>query len=114
MNDGDEVAAGTDPKTPDVFDSDGDGVNDDDDAFPYSDLGATVAIGACDAGAANALFDDGATMNDLLAAAAAGVRNHGAYVSAVSGLSKPVEEERSDQRQGEGEDHVLRRTVRRG
>mgnify|MGYP003572392988 CR=1 FL=1 len=109
VSDGDEVAAGTDPTTPDVLDSDGDGVSDDEDAFPNdpnewtdsdgdgvgdngdafpnSDLSATAAIGACGSGATNALFENGATMNDLLGAAAEGARNHGAYVSAVSQLS---------------------------
>ena len=68
-------------------DSDGDGVGDNGDAFPDSDLSATVAIGACDSGAPNEFFEEGATMNDLLGAAADGVKNHGAYVRAVSQLS---------------------------
>lgn len=87
VNDGDEVAAGTDPTTPNVIDSDGDGVADDQDAFPNSNLGATVAIGACDTAVGNHLFSSGATMNDLLGAAANGVKNHGAYVSAVTKLA---------------------------
>lgn len=87
VNDGDEVAAGTDPTTPNVIDSDGDGVPDDQDAFPNSNLGATVAIGACDTAVGNHLFSSGATMNDLLGAAANGVKNHGAYVSAVTKLA---------------------------
>jgi hypothetical protein len=87
VNDGDEVAAGTDPTTPNVIDSDGDGVADNQDAFPNSNLGATVAIGACDTAVGNHLFSSGATMNDLLGAAANGVKNHGAYVSAVTKLA---------------------------
>lgn len=87
VNDGDEVAAGTDPTIPNVIDSDGDGVADDQDAFPNSNLAATVAIGACNTGVGNYLFSSGATMNDLLGAAANGVKNHGTYVSAVTKLA---------------------------
>jgi hypothetical protein len=36
---------------------------------------------------ANRLLSNGATFNDLLAAAATGARNHGAYVSAVTQLA---------------------------
>ena len=87
VNDGDEVAAGTDPTTPNVFDTDGDGVADDQDAFPNSNLSATVAIGACNTGVGNHVFSNGATMNDLIGAAANGAKNHGAYVSAVTKLA---------------------------
>ncbi len=87
VNDGDEVAAGTDPLTPDVSDADGDGIVDDEDAFPNSNLGATVVIGTCDAGVGNHLFANGSTMNDLLGAAAGSAQNHGAYVSAVTKLA---------------------------
>ena len=41
VNDGDEVAAGTDPTAPDVSDVDGDGVPDDEDAFPNDPNEAT-------------------------------------------------------------------------
>lgn len=89
VNDGDEVAAGTDPTVPDgvATDTDGDGVADDEDAFPNSNLGATVTIGACNSGVGNHLFSNGATMNDLIGAAAISVKNHGAYVSAVTKLA---------------------------
>ena len=89
-SDGDGVGDNSDafPNDPnESVDSDGDGVGDNGDAFPDSDLSATVAIGACDSGAPNEFFEEGATMNDLLGAAADGVKNHGAYVRAVSQLS---------------------------
>ena len=87
VNDGDEVAAGTDPTTSDVTDTDGDGIADDEDAFPNSNLSATVAIGACNTGVGNHVFSTGATMNDLIGAAANGAKNHGAYVSTVTKLA---------------------------
>jgi hypothetical protein len=70
-------------------DSDGDGVPDDEDAFPNSDLRPTVIIGACDSGVVNQLLSDpaGATMNDLIGAAQESARNHGHFVNAVTRLA---------------------------
>lgn len=70
-----------------VVDSDGDGVNDNVDAYPNSNLGGTVAVGTCNSGVANQLLPNGATFNDLMATAVSGAANHGARVSAVSNLS---------------------------
>ena len=70
-----------------AIDTDGDGVSDIDDAFPDSNLAAVVAVGACQSGVANQLLDNGATMNDLIAAAIAGAANHGAAVNAVAALT---------------------------
>ena len=89
-SDGDGVGDNGDafPNNPnESVDSDGDGVGDNGDAFPNSNLGAQVMVGGCATGVANGRFSNGATMNDLLGAAAAGAANHGAYVSAVSQLS---------------------------
>ena len=69
------------------IDTDGDGVPDLSDAFPNSNLAATVAVGACESGVANQLFGSGASMNDLIAAAIAGAPNHGAAVNAVAALT---------------------------
>ena len=69
------------------IDTDGDGVPDLSDAFPNSNLAATVAVGACESGVANQLFGSGASMNDLIAAAIAGAPNHGAVVNAVAALT---------------------------
>lgn len=88
VNDGDEVDAGTDPTVPDADpDADGDGVPDSEDAFPNSDRGPSVTVGACATDAANRLFSDGATMNDLIGAAAIGAANQGAFVSAVTQMA---------------------------
>lgn len=91
VNDGDEVANGTDPTVPDAAvdpDTDGDGVPDSEDAFPDSNLAATVSVGACSTGVTNQVLSSGATFNDLIGQAyAAAAGNHGAWVSAVSALS---------------------------
>lgn len=75
------IPAGTPPA-----DDDGDGVPNDIDAFPNSDLSDTVVVDGCDSGVANALFANGATMNDLIAEVVAG-GNHGQIVSAVSAFT---------------------------
>ncbi len=79
--DGDGVGDACDP------DIDGDGVENGADAFPFSNLDATVAIAGCDSGVANQLLSNGATFNDLIGAAAASARNHGQFMSAVSSLT---------------------------
>ena len=48
-------------------DSDGDGVPDDEDDCPDSDLGTTIVIDGCDTGVENQLLEDGCTMADLIA-----------------------------------------------
>lgn len=68
-------------------DDDGDGVDDEDDAFPLSDRSPTVAAGGCETGVANQQLEDGATMNDVLAALAAAATDHGDYVSSVADAS---------------------------
>ncbi len=84
LSDSAEAVAGTDPLDPD---SDDDGVNDGTDAFPLSNLSATVVIQGCNTGVANKLLPNGATFNDLIGAARASSANHGAFVSAVTGLA---------------------------
>ena len=48
------------------LDSDGDGVNDADDACPDSDLGPTIIINGVDSGVENDLQEDGCTIADLI------------------------------------------------
>lgn len=67
-------------------DSDGDGVGDNHDAVPHSNTDALVVVGTCTVQTVNQRLPGGATFNDLLAAAAAGARNHGAAVSAITHL----------------------------
>lgn len=71
-------------------DEDGDGVIDDDDQCPASDLSATVVIDGCDSGVPNLLFPDGCTISDLIAQCAAGAKNHGKFVSCVSHLGNDL------------------------
>lgn len=68
-------------------DADLDGLADNLDSCPSSNLAATIVIGGNDSGVPNGLFDTGCTMSDLIAQAAASARNHGQFVSAVSALT---------------------------
>jgi len=68
-------------------DSDGDGIPDDEDACPDSDLAETIVIDGCDSGVENMLFGDGCTMADLIAECADGASNHGDFVSCVAHLT---------------------------
>jgi hypothetical protein len=90
-SDGDGVPDDQDafPSDPSEWeDSDGDGVGDNADAYDNSDLGATVVIQSCNSGVGNHLFGNGATFNDLIGTAyAAANGNHGAFVSAVTKLA---------------------------
>ena len=86
----DDGATGTMGATVEVLplDTDGDGVDDVDDAFPRSDLSPTVLVGGFDTGVPNQLLDDGSTFNDLLAAAAARAwDNRGQYVGYITSLA---------------------------
>ncbi len=65
-------------------DFDGDGVPDDADCNPKSDLSPTVVIDGRDTGVTNTLFDNGCTISDQIAAIAASSRNHGQFVSRVA------------------------------
>ena len=71
-------------------DSDGDGIIDDLDACPHSDLAATVVIGGCDSGVPNTLFANGCTIADLIAHCAANASNHGQFVSCVAELTNTL------------------------
>jgi hypothetical protein len=88
--DGDGVANDNDafPLDPaESADSDGDGVGDNADAFDLSDTGATIMVGTCNTRAPNRHVGGGTWLNDLIAAAKASAANHGAFVSAVSSLA---------------------------
>jgi hypothetical protein len=68
-------------------DSDNDGVPDDSDNCPESDLRETVVIDGCDTGVENILLGDGCTMSDLIDELADNAENHGQFVSSVSHLT---------------------------
>jgi hypothetical protein len=48
-------------------DADGDGVPDDEDRCPDSDLELTVVVGNCNSGVEDKVLGDGCTMNELIA-----------------------------------------------
>lgn len=65
-------------------DADGDGVVDDEDCNPNSDLSPTVVIGGNDSRVPNTLFENGCTISDIIAQIAASSTNHGEFVSRVT------------------------------
>ncbi|MEE9186918.1 MAG: hypothetical protein V3U10_02675 [Bacteroidota bacterium] len=68
-------------------DLDGDGVPDDEDNCPDSDLGAVVVIDECETGVENQFLEDGCTMADTVMQCSEGVGNHGAFVRCVAHLT---------------------------
>lgn len=68
-------------------DADGDGVVDDEDCNPNSNLAATIVIGGNDSGVPNTVFENGCSMSDLIAQIAGASTNHGNFVSGVAQLS---------------------------
>lgn len=68
-----------------AFDSDSDGVPDDEDSCPNSDISDTVVVDGCDSGVAN-LNLGGCTISDQIAEIAADARNHGQFVRGVAKL----------------------------
>lgn len=71
-------------------DDDGDGVPNDEDDCPNSDLSATVVIDGCNSEVTNTLFPSGCTISDLIAACAEGASNHGQFVSCVSHVTNDL------------------------
>ncbi len=67
-----------------VADGDGDGIPDDTDVCPSSNLTPTVVIGGCDSGVANQLQSSGCSFSDRIGEIAAGANNHGQFVSRVA------------------------------
>ena len=68
-------------------DKDGDGVPDNEDKCPHSDLSETVIIDGCPSGVENILVDNGCSISDLIDQCADGAENHGEFVSCVSGVT---------------------------
>ena len=66
------------------LDSDRDGVADNEDCNPYSDLNPTVVFEDCDSGVANTLFANGCTIADLLNVCADDANNHDGFSSCVA------------------------------
>ena len=76
-----------DVSEPAPTDTDGDGIPDEDDACPESDLSETIFIDGCDTGVDNLLFDDGCTMADRIAECADAATSHGEFVACVAALT---------------------------
>ena len=68
-------------------DTDEDGIPDEEDGCPESDLNETIVIDGCDSGVENTLFGDGCTMSDLIDELPGNAENHGQFVSSVSHLT---------------------------
>jgi hypothetical protein len=68
-------------------DVDGDGIPDEDDNCPESNLEPTIIIDGCYTGVSNKLFDSGCTMSDLVNECLNSTSNHGSVVSCVNNLT---------------------------
>jgi hypothetical protein len=71
-------------------DSDEDGVPDDEDECPDSDVSATAVIDGCNSGVFNTVFPSGCTISDLIAECDEGASSHGQFVSCVSHLTNDL------------------------
>lgn len=71
-------------------DADLDGVPDNEDQCPDSNLAPTVVIGTCDSGVPNTTSPTGCTISDLVQHCAAGAKNHGGFVSCVANLTNDL------------------------
>ncbi|WP_404408714.1 hypothetical protein LG272_11405 [Pseudidiomarina marina] len=74
-------------------DSDGDGINDDVDACPTSDISHSVVVDATDTGVTNSVDSVGCSVTDKVLACEADANNRGDYVSCVSHLAKQLRKE---------------------
>jgi PA domain len=68
-------------------DADADGVPNDEDCNPNSDLRPTINIGDIDTGVPNTLFENGCTMADLIAQLATDAENKDAFMDALNTLT---------------------------
>ena len=74
-------------------DSDGDGIPDDEDSCPESDLSTTVLIDDCNSEVDNTFFEYGCTISDLISECADGAVNHGNFVSCVAHLTNDLKKD---------------------
>ena len=74
-------------------DLDGDGVDDELDDCPYSNLSGTVVVGNCDTGVRNPVGGDGCTIFDRIAKCAIGVRNHGEFSNCVAEVTNELKKD---------------------
>ena len=71
-------------------DPDGDGVLDDEDECPDSNLSATIVTDGCDSKVTNTVFPSGCTLADLLADCADDARKHRKFVHCVARLTRTM------------------------
>jgi hypothetical protein len=76
-----------------TLETDGDGIPDDEDACPNSDLTETVTIDGCDSGVENVLLEDGCTISDLILECADDADNHGEFINSVSHTANSLKKE---------------------
>jgi probable HAF family extracellular repeat protein len=76
-----------------IHDSDSDGIPDDEDGCPFSDLSETVIIDSCDSGVDNVLFNDGCSISDLIGECAEDAKNHGQFASRVSHMTNNLKKD---------------------
>lgn len=69
-----------------VADTDGDGIADDYDCEPNSDLSPTFTYASCNSGVPNIRFPNGCTLKDVIVHLAASAANHGDLTSSVTHL----------------------------
>lgn len=87
----DDVAVAGSVSSAAVFcDADGDGVPDNRDTCPNSNLSPTVAIDGCDSGVSNTLSPSGCTISDLATECTVDAGNHGEFVSCIAHLTNAL------------------------
>jgi hypothetical protein len=74
-------------------DADLDGLADNFDCEPNSDVSATLVIDGCNSGVPNFMFTSGCTLSDLIAHIGATAKNHGQLVSGVSQLTNDLKKD---------------------
>jgi hypothetical protein len=77
-----------------VADSDGDGIADEEDACPTSDLSPTVVIDSCDSKVPNLLSPNGCTITDQIADCAEAATSHEAFISCVDAFTTGLKKQR--------------------
>jgi hypothetical protein len=87
-------------------DRDGDGIGDQADPCPDSDLDSTIVIEECETSVANTFFDDGCSISDLIATCADVAKNHGLFVRCVAAVMRDLK--RSGALSGRERREVLR------
>jgi hypothetical protein len=83
-------------------DDDEDGVPNDQDQCPHSDLSPTVVIDGCNSRVTNTLFATGCTISDLIAECAKGASNHDEFVTCVASLTNDLKKAGTITRQQQG------------